>query len=120
VAHHLRRRLPHGARRLDQPPYQTYILYEVYITPGLMRHDPALQRHAELALHGLRPRDGLDARPAGEPPAARLPARGCKLVAGTLVSIVQVYASSLIAWLWRIEPPTIGYLAVLPALCSPA
>ena len=53
-----------------QPPYVTYILYEVYITPGLCRHDPAVQRHAELAVDGLRPRDGLDARAAGQPDAA--------------------------------------------------
>ena len=42
-----------------QPPYETYVLYEVYITPGLVRDDPAVRRHAELARHGLRPRDGL-------------------------------------------------------------
>jgi ABC-2 type transport system permease protein len=35
------------------PPYQTYVLYEVYITPGPLRHDPFVQRHAILAVHGL-------------------------------------------------------------------
>ncbi len=39
-----------------------------------------------------------------------------KLLAGTAVSVLQVYAYLLIAWFWGIEPPPIGYLTVLPAL----
>jgi ABC-2 type transport system permease protein len=39
-----------------------------------------------------------------------------KLIAGTAVSLLQVYAFLAIAWLWEIEPPPIGYLTVLPAL----
>ena len=35
------------------PPYETYVLYEVYVTPGLAVDDPALQRHAVVALDGL-------------------------------------------------------------------
>jgi ABC-2 type transport system permease protein len=89
------------------PPYQTYILYEVYILPGPDRDGAALQRHAELALHGLRPRDGFDARAAGEP-AARGFLLVAKLVAGTLVSIVQVYAFLLIASLYGIRLPPDG------------
>ena len=41
---------------------------------------------------------------------------GSKLLAGVLVSVLQVYAFLLIAWLWGVEPPAIGYLTVLPAL----
>jgi ABC-2 type transport system permease protein len=40
----------------------------------------------------------------------------CKLVAGTAISLLQVYVFLAIAYLWEIEPPAIGYLAVLPAL----
>src|SRR5260221_3862428 len=40
----------------------------------------------------------------------------CKLLAGTAVSLLQVYASLLIAWFWDIERPPIGYLTVLHAL----
>jgi ABC-2 type transport system permease protein len=40
----------------------------------------------------------------------------CKLIAGTAVSLLQVYAFLAIAYFWEIEPPTIGYLTVLPAL----
>jgi ABC-2 type transport system permease protein len=39
-----------------------------------------------------------------------------KLLAGTLVSVLQAYAFLVIAWFWEIEPPPIGYLALLPAL----
>jgi ABC-2 type transport system permease protein len=39
-----------------------------------------------------------------------------KLLAGVAVSLMQVYAFLAIAWLYGIEPPAIGYLAVLPAL----
>jgi len=40
----------------------------------------------------------------------------CKLLAGTAVSLLQVYAFLLIAWFWDITPPPLGYLTVLPAL----
>jgi ABC-2 type transport system permease protein len=39
-----------------------------------------------------------------------------KLVAGTAVSLLQVYAFLAIAYFWEIEPPPIGYLTVIPAL----
>ena len=40
-----------------------------------------------------------------------------KLLAGTAVSILQVYAFLIIAYFWDLTPPTLwGYLTVLPAL----
>src|SRR3978361_1817095 len=39
-----------------------------------------------------------------------------KLLAGTLVSILQAYAFLLIAWFWEIEAPPLGFLMLLPAL----
>jgi ABC-2 type transport system permease protein len=39
-----------------------------------------------------------------------------KLLAGTLVSILQAYAFLGVAWLNEIQAPGIGYLAILPAL----
>src|SRR5207237_1953234 len=39
-----------------------------------------------------------------------------KLIAGTSVSLLQVYTFLAIAWFWEVEPPPIGYLTVLPAL----
>jgi ABC-2 type transport system permease protein len=39
-----------------------------------------------------------------------------KLLASTSVSILQVYAYLLVAWLWGVDAPAWGYLTVLPAL----
>ena len=36
-----------------QPPYETYVLYEAYVDTGPRGDDPALLRHAVLALDGL-------------------------------------------------------------------
>ena len=92
------------------PPYETYVLYDVYITPGPDRDDPAVQRHAVVAVDGLRPRDGLDAHAARQPRAALVPA-DLEAARGVAVSILQVYAYLVIAYFWEIEPPTWwGYL----------
>ena len=40
----------------------------------------------------------------------------CKLLAGTFVSILQVYAFLLIAYFFGIEMPPLGYLTLFPAL----
>jgi len=39
-----------------------------------------------------------------------------KLLAGTVVSVLQAYVFLAIAYFWEIEPPLLGYLTVLPAL----
>ena len=39
-----------------------------------------------------------------------------KLLAGVVVSVLQVYAFLAIALLWEVEPPWWGYITVLPAL----
>ena len=40
----------------------------------------------------------------------------CKLVAGVVVAVAQVYAFLLIAWLFGVQAPGLGYLTVLPVL----
>jgi ABC-2 type transport system permease protein len=40
----------------------------------------------------------------------------CRLLAGVIVAIPQVYAFLACAWLWGIRPPPIGYLCALPAV----
>ena len=97
------------------PPYETYILYEVYITPGLVGDDPAVQRHAIVAVDGLRPRDGLDARAAGQPVAALVPALS-KLVAGVPCRCCRSMSSSPSPGSGRSSRRSLGYLTVLPAL----
>src|SRR5438067_11465854 len=97
------------------PPYETYVLYEVYITPGLMVMIQ-LFNGMQSSLSMVYDREMGNMRALLVSPFPRWYLLSCKLLAGTAVSLLQVYAFLLIAWFWEIEPPSIGYLTVLPAL----
>jgi ABC-2 type transport system permease protein len=97
------------------PPYQTYILYEVYIVPGLIGM-VQLFNGMQSSLSMVYDREMGSMRVLLVSPLPRGFLLVAKLVAGTLVSIVQVYAFLLIASLYGIRLPTGGWLAVLPAL----
>src|SRR5213079_1191628 len=97
------------------PPYDTYILYEVYITPGLMLLIQ-LFNGMQSSLSMVYDREMGNMRTLLVSPLPRWYLLSAKLLAGTAVSVLQVYAYLLIAWFWGIEPPPIGYLTVLPAL----
>ena len=97
------------------PPYETYVLYEVYITPGLMAMIQ-LFNGMQSSLSMVYDREMGNMRTLLISPLPRWYLLFCKLIAGTAVSILQVYAFLAIAWFWDIEPPPIGYLTVLPAL----
>ena len=55
------------------PPYDTYVLYEVYIAPGLIAMIQLFNGDAILAVDGLRPRNGQHAHAAGQPGPALVP-----------------------------------------------
>jgi ABC-2 type transport system permease protein len=97
------------------PPYETYILYEVYITPGLMAMIQ-LFNGMQSSLSMVYDREMGNMRTLLVSPLPRWFLLSCKLTAGTAVSLLQVYAFLAIAYFWEIEPPTIGYFTVLPAL----
>src|SRR5258706_7221487 len=97
------------------PPYETYILYEVYIAPGLMAMIQ-LFNGMQSSLSMVYDREMGNMRTLLVSPLPRWYLLFCKLLAGTAVSLLQVYAFLLIAWFWDIEPPPLGYLTVLPAL----
>jgi ABC-2 type transport system permease protein len=98
------------------PPYETYVLYEVYITPGLMAMIQ-LFNGMQSSLSMVYDRETGNMRTLLVSPFPRWFLLGAKLFAGVAVSVLQVYAYLLIAWFWEIEPPTKwGYLTVLPAL----
>ncbi len=100
------------------PPYETYILYEVYIIPGLLAMIQ-LFNGMQSSLSMVYDREMGNMRTLLVSPFPRWYLLTSKLVAGTLVSILQVYTFLAIAWLWGIEPPPyIGYLTVLPALIA--
>jgi len=98
------------------PPYETYVLYEVFITPGLMAMIQ-LFNGMQSSLSMVYDREMGSMRMLLVSPAPRWFLLTSKLVAGVAVSILQVYAYLVIAYFWEIEPPTWwGYLTVLPAL----
>ncbi len=97
------------------PPYQTYVLYEVYVTPGLCAMIQ-LFNGMQSSLSMVYDRETGAMRTLLVSPAPRWFLLLAKLMAGVFVSILQVYAFLLIAWAWGVEPPLLGYLAVVPAL----
>ena len=98
-----------------QPPYETYILYEAYITPGLCGMI-LLFSGMQTSLAMVYDREMGSMRVLLVSPLPRWYLLLCKLVAGVLVACVQVYVFLAIAWFWDIVPPWYGYLTVLPAL----
>jgi len=98
------------------PPYDTYILYEVYITPGLMAMIQ-LFNGMQSSLSMVYDREMGNMRTLLISPFPRWFLLSSKLFAGVFVSILQVYAYLLIAYFWEIELPHLwGYATVLPAL----
>lgn len=97
------------------PPYETYILYEVYIVPGLIGM-VQLFNGMQSSLSMVYDREMGSMRVLLVSPLPRWFLLISKLVAGTLVSIVQVYAFLVIAYIYGIQMPAWGYVLVLPAL----
>jgi ABC-2 type transport system permease protein len=97
------------------PPYETYILYEVYVVPGLA----ALM----LLFHGLQSslsmvydREMGSMKVLLTAPLPRWWLLAARLVANTITIIPLVYVFLGLARLWDVRPPALGYVAVLPAL----
>ena len=97
------------------PPYEVYVLYEEYITPGLIVMIQ-LFNGMQSSLSMVYDREMGNMRTLLVSPLPRWYLLSSKLVASTTVSLLQVYAYLAIAWFWDIKPPPIGYLTVLPAL----
>jgi ABC-2 type transport system permease protein len=97
------------------PPYQTYVLYEVYVTPGLVAMIQ-LFSGMQSSLSMVYDRETGAMRTLLVSPFPRWFLLTAKLLAGVAVSILQVYAFLAVAWAWGIRPPPLGYLTVLPAL----
>src|SRR5208282_5902977 len=73
------------------PPYETYVLYEVYITPGLMAMIQ-LFNGMQSSLSMVYDREMGNMRTLLVSPFPRWYLLSSKLVAGTAVSLLQVYA----------------------------
>jgi len=97
------------------PPYETYVLYDDYVTPGLMAMIQ-LFNGMQSSLSMVYDREMGNMRMLLVSPFPRWFLLTGKLLASTSVSILQVYAYLVVAWLWGVEAPAWGYVAVLPAL----
>jgi ABC-2 type transport system permease protein len=98
-----------------QPPYQTYVLYEVYIAPGLAAMI-LLFAGMQSSMAMVYDREMGSMRVLLVSPLPRWYLLTARLVAAVLVAALQVYAFLGIAWFWHVRPPWLGYLTVFPAL----
>jgi len=96
------------------PPYNTYVLYEVYVTPGLAVM-VQLFNGMQSSLSMVYDREVGSMRVLLTSPFPRWFLLLAKLAAGVAVSLVQVYIFLAIARLWEVEIPWWGYAAALPA-----
>ncbi len=97
------------------PPYETYILYEEYITPGLLGMI-LLFNGMQSSLSMVYDREMGSMRVLLVSPLPRWFLLFSKLLAGVSVAIVQAYVFIFIAWFWEIRPPLIGLFLVFSAL----
>ncbi|GJL87442.1 MAG: transport permease protein [Minwuia thermotolerans] len=96
-------------------PYTTYIPYEVYIVPGLAAM-VILFNGMQSSLSLVYDREMGSMRMLLTTPLPRWYLIFCRLLAGSFVSILQVYAFLLIALAFGIDLPASGLIAVLPSL----
>jgi len=97
------------------PPYETYILYEVYVVPGLAA--------MMLLFHGLQTslsmvydREMGSMRVLLTAPLPRWWLLAARLIANTVSVVPIIYVFLALARLWDVRPPLFGYLTALPAL----
>ncbi|WP_420844826.1 ABC transporter permease [Jiella avicenniae] len=96
-------------------PYQTYILYEVYIAPGLVGMI-LLFNGMQSSLSMVYDRETGTMKTLLVSPLPRWFLLVSKLFAGVAVGVVQVYVFFAIAWFWEVQPEWLGYLYALPAI----
>ena len=97
------------------PPYETYIPYQVYIVPGLLGM-VLLFNGMQSSLAMVYDREMGMMRLLLTAPLPRWYLLFAKLLAGTLLSILQAYVFLAVAVLFGIELPWIGWLQALPFL----
>nr|WP_245293170.1 ABC transporter permease [Mongoliimonas terrestris] len=98
-----------------QPPYPTYITYDVYIVPGLVAMIQ-LFNGMQSSLSMVYDREMGSMRVLLTSPLPRWFLLVSKLFAGTCVSILQAYAFLLVAVALGIKIPWMGFLTILPVM----
>jgi len=97
------------------PPYQTYITYETYIVPGLCGMI-ILFNGMQSSLSLVYDREMGSMRLLLTSPLPRWWLLFAKLLGSSMISLVQVYVFLLIAGLFGMVMPPMGYVTVFPAL----
>ncbi len=111
------------------PPYQTYVLYETFVMPGLVGMI-LLFNAMQSSLSMVYDRETGAMRTLLVSPFPRSFLLVSKLLGGVAVALLQVYVFLFIAYFWEIEPggdplnlgfmtipaPYNGWITVLPAL----
>ncbi len=97
------------------PPYETYIEYQEYIAPGLLGM-VLLFNGMQSSLAMVYDREMGIMRLLLTAPLPRWYLLLCKLLAGTLLSVLQAYAFLALCVVFEVEIPWSGWLYALPAL----
>jgi ABC-2 type transport system permease protein len=97
------------------PPYTTYVTYETYVLPGLLGM-VLLFAGMQSSLSMVYDREVGSMRVLLTSPLPRWFALMAKLLAGTLVAVLQAYALLVIAKMYGVRFPNAGFITVLPAL----
>ena len=97
------------------PPYQTYVLYETFITPGLIAMI-LLFNAMQSSLSMVYDRETGAMRTLLVSPFPRSFLLLSKLIGSVAVALLQAYAFLAVCYFWEIEPPFIGYFTVAPAI----
>ena len=97
------------------PPYHTYILYSTYVVPGLLAMIQFFYG-MQSSLSMVYDREMGNMRVLLVSPFPRWFLLVSRLTASTVISIIQCYAFLILAWLWGVDLPDGGWIAVLPAL----
>jgi len=98
-------------------PYDTYIPYQEYIVPGLLGI-VLLFNGMQSSLSLVYDREVGTMRLLLTAPQPRWFLLFCKLIAGTVLSVIQCYAFLTVARLVGVYIPWSGWLSVLPALLA--
>jgi len=99
------------------PPYETYITYQVYIVPGLLGIILLFQG-MQSSLSMVYDREMGVMRLLLTAPLPRWVLLACKLVAGTVLSVVTCYVFMAVCILFDVSFDPRYWLAVLPALIA--
>ena len=97
------------------PPYETYIEYQEYIVPGLVSM-VLLFNGMQSSLAMVYDREMGMMRLLLTAPLPRWYLLFSKLVAGTVLSVLQVYAFLIVTALFGVHVPLLGWLYALPAI----